>query len=92
MSADRELKTEGARNRRPDRLWLQQGIARKEEQDSDARSGVQGVNSSAWLEMMKVPGANIPLCHGMDLRSLRNEPLNGKEVENMCESIPPLAR
>ena len=54
-SAELLLKTEGARKRRPDRLCEQQGMARKGEEEMEARRGVQGVSSSAWFEMMNVP-------------------------------------
>ena len=54
-SAELLLKTEGARNRRPDRLCEQHGMARKGEEEMEARRGVQGVSSSAWFEMMNVP-------------------------------------
>ena len=37
-------------------------MARKGEAETEARRGVQGVSSSAWLEMMKVPGEKMPLC------------------------------
>ena len=64
-SADSALKTEGARKRAPERLCEQQGIARKGEEEREARSGVQGVSSSAWLEMMKVPVGKRPVWWGL---------------------------
>ena len=56
------MKTEGARKRWPERLWLQHGMARKGEREREARRGVQGVSSSAWLEIMKVWVGKMPLC------------------------------
>ena len=39
-------------------------MARKGEREMEARRGVQGVSSSAWLEIMKVPVGKRPLCQG----------------------------
>ena len=36
-------------------------MARKGDREIEARRGVQGVSSSAWLEMMKVPAGKMPL-------------------------------
>lgn len=37
-------------------------MARKGEEEMDAKSGVQGVSSSAWLEIINVPVGKMPLC------------------------------
>ena len=37
-------------------------MARNGDEDSDARRGVQGVSSSAWLEIMNVPSGKSPSC------------------------------
>ncbi len=44
----------------PARLWLQHGMAMKGHWDAAARMGVQGVSSSAWLEMRNEPGGKVP--------------------------------
>lgn len=65
-------------------------MARKGEEDIDAKSGVQGVSSSAWLEMIKVPVGKMPLCqigpfaHVLFL-------LFGFNGVRCCGNIPPLA-
>lgn len=37
-------------------------MARKGEEEMDAKSGVQGVSSSAWLDIINVPVGKMPLC------------------------------
>lgn len=81
-SAELELKTEGARKRWPERLWLQHGIARNGERESEARRGVQGVSSSAWLEIMKVWVGKMPLCQAGEKES---------GVVGDLERMPPFA-
>ena len=55
------LNVDGARKRWPERLCEQHGIQRNGDEESEERSGVQGVSSSAWFEIMKVPVGKIPL-------------------------------
>ena len=57
-------------------------MARKGERDREARSGVQGVSSSAWLEIIKVWVGKMPLCQA-------GEKVSG--VVRGLERIPPLA-
>jgi len=46
----------------------------KGERESVARMGVQGVSSSAWLDIMNVPLGNIPLwIPGVDVVPLSEE-------------------
>lgn len=40
-------------------------MARKGQEERCARRGVQGVSSSAWLEIKKVPGGKVPGCVGI---------------------------
>ena len=61
-------------------------MARKGEDDIEARSGVHGVSSSAWFEIMKVPVGKMPLCQGGMISA--GLPFADEDRSDM---IPPLA-
>ena len=57
-------------------------MARKGEREMEARRGVQGVSSSAWLEIIKVWVGKMPLCQDGE-----KEP----SIVRGLERMPPLA-
>lgn len=65
-------------------------MARKGEEEIDAKSGVQGVSSSAWLEMIKVPVGKMPLCQVASLGHFLVLLFSFSRVRS-CRSIPPSA-